>query len=133
MISMKYLGIDYGKKKIGLSVSDDSGKVAFPVLILKNEKDETIKKIVYILEERKINEIVIGLSLNYKGADNLITKEAVDFAEKLEKVSGKKVNFEKEYLSTKEANRTIDNKEDDARASAIILQSFLDKKGSSPR
>ncbi|MEK7120591.1 MAG: Holliday junction resolvase RuvX [Patescibacteria group bacterium] len=130
---MKYLGIDYGKKKIGLSVSDDSGKVAFPVLILKNEKDETIKKIVYILEERKINEIVIGLSLNYKGADNLITKEAVDFAEKLEKVSGKKVNFEKEYLSTKEANRTIDNKEDDARASAIILQSFLDKKGSSPR
>lgn len=127
---MKYLGIDYGKKKIGLSVSDDSGKVAFPFVILKNEKEKTLKEVAEVLKEKKIDEIVVGLSLNYKGENNTITKEAEDFAEKLSRLSGKKINFEKEYLSSKEAGRIIDNREDDARASAIVLQSFLDRDNS---
>ena len=36
---MKYLGIDYGEKRVGIAISDEEGKVAFPKIVLKNNNE----------------------------------------------------------------------------------------------
>lgn len=125
---MRYLGIDYGSKKIGLAVSDEGGSFAFPFLIFANiSKDNSIEKILKIIEEKKIERVVIGESLNLKGEENKILKDAKSFAGKLNEKSGLEVNFEKEWLSTIEARRFQDRHDADDSAAAIILQRFLDK------
>jgi putative Holliday junction resolvase len=125
---MRYIGIDYGSKKIGLAVSDEGGSFAFPHLIFKNlSKEDSVEKIFGIIKEKKIEAIVIGESLNLKGEENKILKDAKLFAEKLNEKSGLEIFFEKEWLSTIEARRFQDRHDADDSAAAIILQRFLDK------
>lgn len=129
---MKYLGIDFGIKKIGLAYSDDNGILAFPFLILKNKK-EIEKEIISILIEKKIENIVIGESVNQKGNLNDISKYIKEFVLNLERELEKnKINcnilFEKEWFSTIEARRYNNKKDIDHSAAAIILQRYLDKK-----
>ena len=124
----KYLGIDYGSKKIGLAISDEEGKFAFPFSILQNkDKGKSLKDIQNILEEKKIKDVVIGESLNLRGQENKIFKETKDFAELLKTKTSTQIYFEKEWLSTIEARRFDDRKNADDSAAAIILQRFLDK------
>lgn len=125
---MRFLGIDYGSKKIGLAISDEGGTFAFPFLIFKNfSKEDSVEKIVGIIKEKKIEKIVIGESLNLKGEENKILKDAKHFAEILKNKCGKEIYFEKEWLSTIEARRFEDRHDADDSAAAIILQRFLDK------
>ena len=53
---MKFLGIDYGTKRIGLAVSDENGTLAFPKEIVLNDAD-TLKRLGEIIEQEKILEI----------------------------------------------------------------------------
>lgn len=125
---MKYLGIDYGSKKIGLAVSDEGGSFAFPFLIFANtSKDISVDKILKIIKEKNIERVVIGESLNFKGEENKILKEAKSFIEKLKEKIDIEIYFEKEWLSTIEARRFQDRHDADDSAAAIILQRFLDK------
>ena len=125
---MRYLGIDYGSKKIGLAISDEGGIFAFPFSILKNiSKEDPVEKVFEIIKEKNIESIVIGESLNLKGEENKILKDAKSFAEKLVEKSSLPISFEKEWLSTIEARRFQDRHDADDSAAAIILQRFLDK------
>ena len=131
---MRYLGVDYGSKKIGLAISDEESQFAFPFSIITNKnKDESIKNILEILKEKDIQNIVVGESKNLKGEDNIILSEAKDFVKKLASEFSKiknvdlEINFEKEWLSTLEARRYNDRRDADDSAAAIILQRFLDK------
>ncbi len=127
---MKYLGIDYGSKKIGLAISDEESKFAFPLNIIQNKKKEdSLKEILNILKEKDITNIVVGESLNLKGKPNKILEEAKIFSNNLKKENSElNIYFEKEWLSTVEARRFDDRKNADDSAAAIILQRFLDKK-----
>lgn len=124
---MKYLGIDYGKKKVGIAISDDSGRLAFPKDIFLNEGKKVIDRLAEIIEREKIKNVVIGHSTDFGGADNPIMKEVAKFANSLKEKTGVEIHSELEYMSSQEASRIIANKNDDARAAAIVLQSFLDK------
>ena len=125
---MRYLGIDYGSKKIGLAVSDEGGSFAFPFLIFSNiSKENSIDKILKIIKDKKIERLVIGESLNLKGEENKILKDVKLFVEKLKEKIDMDIYFEKEWLSTIEARRYQDRKDADDSAAAIILQRFLDK------
>lgn len=124
---MRFLGIDYGKKRIGLSLSDDDGKFAFPLKIILNNKDvfsfllETIKK-------NKIEEIVIGESLDFDGMPNKVMNEIEKFSRELKKRFLLPVHFQKEFLTSVEARRYKEDKEKvDSSASALILQRYLDR------
>lgn len=127
---MRYLGIDYGEKKLGIAVSDEEGKFAFPFsIILNKNKENVVKDIQNILKEKNIKNIVIGESLDLKGLPNKILEETKIFAKKLkEEKEDINIFFEKEWLSTIEARRFNDRKDADDGAAAIILQRFLDKK-----
>ena len=60
---MKAIGIDYGEARVGVSFSDDLGMFAHPFETIHVKKIDPIKRIIEIAEEKKIQTIVIGLSL----------------------------------------------------------------------
>lgn len=126
--TMKYLGIDYGKKYIGLAVSDDSGVMAFPLHVLKNNKT-VIAVIQKICKEREIGQIIIGDSVDQKGEKNNIAEDAEKFAKMIDLETGLKIAYEKEGFTSAHARHgggeTVGRI--DAAAAALILQRFLDR------
>jgi putative Holliday junction resolvase len=126
---MKYLGIDYGSKKVGFAQSDDEGRIAFPLMISPNDKT-LLKDTVELIREMKFNTVVIGESVDGNGKLNAIAKEARAFGMQVENSIDVKVVFEKEWYSTVEARKQPGkegNHEVDDQAAAIVLQRYLDK------
>jgi len=124
---MKFLGIDYGEKKVGIASSDDEGSIAFPEAVLRNDKNlnERLKEICLA---KNIKALVLGESLDFKGKPNPIHKKILEFKALLESELKIPVHLESEFLTTRQSlNIQGPNKLIDASAAAIILQSFLDK------
>ena len=87
---MKYLGIDFGEKNIGIAVSDEEGTMAFPLKVIKNSK-KTLAEVKKIFVDEKAESVVLGESLNLKGEPNKIMTDVQIFKENLEKEIGKQM------------------------------------------
>lgn len=124
---MRYLGIDFGTKKIGIAISDENAGFAFPHSSLQNNT-ETTKRIGDIIKKEGVGALVVGESKTFGGENNEVMKDIVIFAEKLESETGIKVHFIREAFSSVEAARFAPkgDKHNDSSAAAIILQRFLD-------
>jgi len=94
----KVLAIDYGSKRVGVAISDDTGTLAFPREVIKNNK-KLLERIESLCQKEKPNLIVIGESKNFKGSDNPIAKDAQVFAERLTRKTGLPVEFQEEFLT----------------------------------
>jgi len=122
---MKYLGIDYGLRKIGLAVAE--GKLAEPLTVLRvNTGEEAINKIKLL---GKFDKVIVGIS---EGRTAQITNL---FVEKLQKHLSVPVEVFDETLSTHEAqelsrqtgmNRKKRKNMEDAFAACVMLQNYLD-------
>ena len=139
-LHMRYLGIDYGTKRVGVAVSDEMGSLAFPRAIFSNNA-ELIPNILKLFEEEEIGGIVLGESHTQSGQENKVMKEITVFKEKLEQETGRQVFLESEFMTSMEASRQrfemqseqgrntrSDKTKIDDSAAALILQRFLDKK-----
>jgi len=125
---MKYLGIDYGRSKVGFAFGND--KLATPHIVYKYENHfELIKKILDIIKEEHVKNIVVGIS------ESKSAKEAKNFANMLETETNLPVELSDETLSTHDANSfAIEagigpgkrRRMEDAYAATIILQKYLD-------
>ena len=136
---MRFLGIDYGTKKIGLALSDEGGMIAFPQVILPNNNN-TLKEIKKICDGSDVGKIILGESLDYAGEPNKILDEIIKFKGELEK-NGFAVEMEKEFMTSLFARlgpinekpvatpRRKEKKVEavDAKAAALILQRYLDR------
>lgn len=122
---MKILGIDYGEKWIGLAISDDGRKLAFPYKTLENNHSffSILNKII---EKEEIYKIVIGLPLNKKMKSTAQTAEVENWAGKLAQQINIPIEFYNEIFTTKEAVKA-GAKNQHSAAAAILLQSYLDK------
>ena len=120
---MRYLGIDYGTKRVGLAISDEAGKIAFPFSILDNRAN-LIEQITKICVEKKVAKIVLGESLNYQSKPNLIMAKILDFKKHLAEKLKLEIIFEPEWLTSALATRS--GGADDS-AAALILQTHLDR------
>jgi putative holliday junction resolvase len=126
-MTKKMLGIDYGEKRVGIAISDDECKMAFPRYILQND-GKLLEKISTICDKEDIKEIVIGQSRDYNNQPNTIMKKIEEFAKSLKEERGLEIHMEDEFLTSAEARRIQGNIDDiDASAAAIILRSFLEK------
>ncbi len=126
---MRLLGIDYGEKRIGVALSDEEGRLAFPHSIITTDA-HAISRIHDICKTERVNTIILGESRTYKGAENPIMKKSIRFKEELELATELPVFFEPEFLTSQEAKRGVEagsKKLVDDSAAAIILQSYLDK------
>lgn len=142
---MRFLGIDYGSKRIGLALSDEGGTMAFPKNIIPNDSD-TLNEIAEIINSEKVQAIVVGESMDFSGQANAISSKIEDFVQNINDKFGLPVHKQKEFLTTVEARKSPDakamsNKSQahtknkakkgdsvDAGAAALILQRFLDRK-----
>ena len=127
---MKYLGIDYGAKRIGISVSNDEGTIAFPRTTIKNDKQARVTITRFIADEN-IQSIIVGDTRSFSNLENPVTKESEDFVKRLEKETSMPVKSVWEAGSSIEASRYAPEREghSDGAAAAIILQRFLDTNG----
>ena len=141
---MKFLGIDYGTKRIGLAISDDGGQIAFPKEVLLNDIN-IFKNIGEILKKEKIDEIVIGESVDFSGKLNALSVRIEEFIKELKERFYLPINKQKEFLTSVEARKSVNTKEIltqkqshsrlkdkkrghiDASAAALILQRYLEK------
>jgi len=124
---MRFLGIDYGSKKIGLAISDETGRFAMPWLVISTYQ-KAIEEIAKICQMEEIDLIVLGQSLDYQNNPNLLMDKLEKFKQQLEEATKLKVEYENEVLTTKEAERVIGrDKQTDARAAALILKSYIDR------
>ncbi len=124
---MRFLGIDYGTKRIGLATSDEKGILAFPKEIVLNDSN-SFKKIGEIIKAENISEIVVGESTNFSGKLNVLSARIRIFVGELKERFKLPVHKQKEFLTSVEARRYQNAGEQvDASAAALILQRYLDK------
>lgn len=124
---MRSLGIDYGSKRVGLALSDESGAMAFPHKVLENNA-ELLDALVDIIKTNGVSEVVIGHSLDREGNANEVHAAVEELIGDLTLKVGLPIQLEPEQYSTQEAIRLQGrNEHTDAAAAAIILNSYLTK------
>jgi len=139
----RFLGIDFGTKRIGLALSDEEGILAFPESVILNDA-KTLGKIKDLCQEKGVGSIILGESLNLSSEPNKLMVKINKFKKKLEEELDLKVYFEKEFMTSIEARRIFKNLTEprsdtarkvkrkriliDASAAALILQRYLDRK-----
>ena len=123
---MKILGIDYGTKRVGLAISDETQTLARELNILSPK--EFWWGIKDLIETEAIERIVIGLPLNMSGGSTLSTEAAQKFSDELqERFPEIPLEFMDERLSSVMAESMGRKKDVDSLAAQIILQNYLDR------
>jgi putative Holliday junction resolvase len=142
---MRFLGIDYGTKRIGVAISDEEGVLAFPKEIIFNDLD-CFKKLGKIIKEENVKEIVIGESVDFSGKLNALSARIEIFILDLEDKFKLPIHKQKEFLTSIEARNSTNTKKIlnqsqvhskvkqiksgriDSSAAALILQRYLDRR-----
>ena len=132
----RFLGIDFGEKRVGLALSDRSKLIASPFKTIKYfNKEDLINQLREIVIENDIENFVLGLPINMKGEDTKQTQKVRTFKKSLS-VLDIPIIYEDERLSSVSAKNSLmlqniktgyNKHEIDKTAAAIILQQYLDK------
>ena len=132
----RLMGIDPGRKRVGIAISDENKIIASPLTtIIKNKYSDFVKEIIKIVEENQIKGIVIGNPINMDGTASHSSQSAKDLAINLSKDVTKNVTLWDERLSSQGAFNLASNlaintskKVDklDENSAQFILQGALD-------
>ena len=134
---MRFLGIDYGTKRIGLAVADDQANLAVGVSTVSSGRSliDNIQAVKTVGEDYGVDAFVVGLPLNMDDTESKQAKLTRAFGDKLAQLSGKTVHYFDERLSSVTADELLRPAEltrkkrkavQDAVAAQVILQGFLD-------
>lgn len=142
------LAIDYGKKRLGLALSDENGVAATPYATwTRINRRRDLARLRDLVRQQAVRRIVVGLPLHLDGTPSEISEEAKSFATRVAKTLGIPVEMMDERLSSWEAKQTLSAKESHPRArrnssgrtergrklplddlaAAIILRDYLDR------
>lgn len=123
----RILGIDYGSKRVGIALSDESQTIAVPLAVIPNDRT-LFREVRAFCESRGVTEIVMGDSKDMRGNDNPIMKEVYAFKAELERDLHLPVHLEPEFFTSMQAAKVQgEHVLIDASAAALILQSYLDR------
>ena len=136
---MRCIGLDLGSRTLGISMSDTTGTIAtsFKVIRHNEEYEKLIEELKPIIEEYKVELIVLVLPKNMNGTLGPKGELSYKFKEMLEDKFHLEVILQDERLTTVEATNVLiqgdmsrmkRKKVVDSLAATIILQSYLDKK-----
>jgi putative Holliday junction resolvase len=136
---VRALGVDPGSKRIGIAVSDLSGTIASPLLVLQRSKSRRhdLHELARIARDEDAEVIVVGLPLNMDGSEGKAAKAAIAEARRLATLVDVPVEMHDERLTTVTADRSMleaglnaieRRKVVDKIAAAIMLQSWLDSR-----
>lgn len=134
----RVLAIDYGRRRIGLAVSDALGLFARPLATLqRTNRRDVLWRLRQIVRQHEIRRIVVGHPLHLDGTPGEMAVEAARFAARIEKQLGLPVELVDERLSSWEADQMLAagraatrqrTAELDQVAAAVILRDYLERK-----
>lgn len=138
------LAIDYGRKRIGLALSDELQLTAQPLLTLtRTNRRNDLHRLREICRKHSVARIVVGHPLHMTGQESEISEEAAQFARRLQKELGIKVELADERLTSWEAAQMVSRDQSsrlsrrrgktpiDDIAAAVLLREYLDRNRSS--
>ena len=129
------LGIDFGRARIGLAISDELRLLAHPLETIRNDKS-AIARVADIVTSRKIDKVIVGIPRHMSGEVGESANEALHFVEKLRTQLPCEIETSDERLTTVAAERALrqsGRKTRDTRhvvdqvAAQMILQTYLDR------
>ena len=133
---MSLLGLDFGEKRIGVAHSDELNSMAHAAGFIEHRSEEyVVEEIQKLIDEHRIEKIVVGLPKTLKGETGKQAEKVLSFSSRLEKRIGCPVITWDERLTTVQAERALIDqdmsrakrkKKRDAVAAEIMLQSYLD-------
>jgi putative Holliday junction resolvase len=139
--SSRVLGLDVGSKTIGMAVSDLLGITAQGLTTMRRQnKRLDFGQLQKVISEYNVTEIVVGYPLRMSGAEGIQSDKMKLFAEELHKKFKLPVHLCDERLTSAQANRVLRDSEMsikrrgevvDRLAAVLILQSWMDMRGSS--
>jgi putative Holliday junction resolvase len=108
---MKLIGLDYGTRRIGVAVTDDSGEFIRSLPTLDRKKGTlSVEAIAALIKQENPEKIIIGLPLDKDDRDTAMSLEIRKFAATLERLTSLPVHFIDESLTSRRANVIIRNR-----------------------
>lgn len=133
----RYLGIDFGTRRIGMAASDELGLTAQPLPSLEpSSEQEALSIIQELIDQYGVLDVVVGLPKNMNGSIGPAAEAALTFARRLEEGGTAKVTMWDERLTSRAAERLLieadlsrakRKRRVDQVAAVLILQGFLDR------
>ncbi|MCI0477932.1 MAG: Holliday junction resolvase RuvX [Anaerolineales bacterium] len=135
-VSLRYLGLDIGNKRVGVAVGNSDARIASPLAVIERTTlDHDAAQLMDLAREYEVEMVIVGLPRN---ADNTASEQEAltrAYAQQLQSSTGLPFRFQDERYSTAAAlrqqqERGVNAKRGratlDAAAAAVILQDFLD-------
>jgi putative holliday junction resolvase len=138
---MKYvsaLGLDIGRKRIGVAGCDRTGLIATGLTTLEGQSfPQVVESLKALVDQRQADTLVVGLPYTMAGTEGFQAKQVKKFAERLSQALGLALVYVDERLTSVEAEQLIQAERRspsrhkaliDRKAAAIILQQWLDER-----
>jgi putative Holliday junction resolvase len=122
----RVLALDHGAARCGCAVSDPSGTVATPLpAVDRPDSPAGLDALARLVRETGAERIVVGLPLTLSGDEGQQAAAARSFAGRVAQAAGVPVDLHDERLTTRQAERTGGAADEDSRAAAHLLESWL--------
>jgi putative Holliday junction resolvase len=135
----RLMGLDYGTKRVGVALSDETHMLAHPHSVLPAEPfAKLLESLKALIQEKHVIKIVIGVPRNMDGTEGDSARKAREFVARLKEALTVPISTIDERMTTLQASRQLQEagkntrkqKETiDAAAAAILLQTYLDGLG----
>jgi putative Holliday junction resolvase len=123
---MKVLALDFGSARTGVAVSDPTGLIARPLCVVERAGSEDgLAELARIVGEQEPEQVVVGLPLTLRGERGEQAHATERFSEALRRLLDVPVLLFDERFTTDLAQQTPASSEEDARAAAHLLSSYL--------
>lgn len=132
----RYLGVDYGTKRVGLALSDPLGLTAQPLDVVP--RSEVVDRVRELVATESVGVLVVGLPTGLSGDEGASAEQARELGAELAEATGVAVEYVDERFTSRMAEAALlesgmkrrDRKENvDKVAAAIFLQDYLDRIG----
>jgi putative holliday junction resolvase len=139
--ALRILAIDYGRKRIGLAVSDAMGITAHPLAVLsRTNRRNDLRRLRELCREHSVGRIIVGHPIDMTGELGEMADEASRFAARLKKEVGLPIELLDERLTSWEAEQSLPEAKSARRkgapiddlAAAILLREYLEKSHERP-
>jgi len=131
-------GVDYGRRRIGISICDSERMIASPLLVHKTTGDRQVDAMFFLklVEQEEIVGFVVGLPIHSDGRNSEMSSEVEKFAIWLSEITERPIAFQDERYTSQEASgllrparltRGRKKERHDAVAAQVILSAWLER------
>ncbi|MGD0957770.1 MAG: Holliday junction resolvase RuvX [Candidatus Acidiferrales bacterium] len=140
----RILALDYGRKRIGLAISDELRLTAQPLgTLTRTNRRNDLRRLREVCRGHEIARIIVGHPVHMTGEAGFMADEAARFAERLKKELGIEVELLDERLTSWEAEQTVGETRSSSRgkprkplddvAAAVLLRDYLERQSQQAR